>query len=241
MTIHFTILDVQLWIQPKDPEQQAHPFIGFYVPYPDPARHPPPLGLVSFISTDPPMLNWIYVDTQSRELRYGNRTTSIAHTVGPWAWDMGEEEEDEQEEGEGQDRGGGLTLNGGEGAVAVETDHGWQLLWEDEQGKVDRGGKRILQISLERVFVEKGEEAGKGVRDEGKAKDEAGKEKKVEKVRGGVEVMREEGQKKQKRRTETTVEVRTTETTSKDKGNSLGKGRGGNNKTEKTTHYEYGG
>ncbi|KAL9614052.1 MAG: hypothetical protein Q9167_001467, partial [Letrouitia subvulpina] len=115
-------------------------FLGFYVPYPDPSRrpHPSPLGLVSFIVSDPPTLNWIYVDTATRELRYGNRTTSISHIVGPWAWDTGDSEESDDDDDDDDSDGGGLVLDGKERAVAIETEDGaWQLFWElrnDEGG-----------------------------------------------------------------------------------------------------------
>ena len=120
------------------------PFTGFYVQYPDPARTPAQLGLVSFISDNPPALNWIYIDKATRELKYGNRTQSIDHEVGPWGWEAGEE-----------GGAGGLAFECAEGAVVVETSHGWELRWEDEDGKVgDVGSRRVLRVSLERRFIE---------------------------------------------------------------------------------------
>ncbi len=123
----------------------AHPFIGFYIMYPDEERNPPERGLVSTISVDPPMLNWIYVDKDSLELKYGNRTASIQHMVGPWDWT-----EDEV----------GLTLDGWEGFVAVEEDEDeesglkWALYFDrcdDRLGKGKRvNRKRVLECSLER-------------------------------------------------------------------------------------------
>jgi hypothetical protein len=32
------------------------------------------------------MLGWIYVDQDTHELKYGNRTASVEHVVGPWDW-----------------------------------------------------------------------------------------------------------------------------------------------------------
>ncbi|CAD6594617.1 MAG: hypothetical protein ASARMPREDX12_000641 [Alectoria sarmentosa] len=126
----------------------GHPFEGFYIEYPDPERpRPLPLGLVSTISKDPPMLNWIYVDENTREVKYGNRTQSRAHIVGSWGWDAGEE-----------GGAGGLTLEGGEGAVAVEADGGWEIRWEDGNGNSGVGGRRKLTISLERKMLEPNEE-----------------------------------------------------------------------------------
>ncbi|KAL9596878.1 MAG: hypothetical protein Q9219_005504 [cf. Caloplaca sp. 3 TL-2023] len=216
------------------------PFLGFYVPYPDPNRHPPPLGLVSFVATTPPMLNWIYVSLPSRELRYGNRTASIAHTVGPWAWDAGDDGEEITDSHAG-DNGGGLTLEGKEGCVAVEMEMGWQLFWEDGEGKLpDLEGKktRKLQVSIERIFVEDVQDAGAGVTKEdrkgkgkGKGDDSVGEEEKDGgKMRERVEVHEERGQKKGERKTEATLEVRT-KTVEEEKG--TGK------KRQEETRYEY--
>lgn len=140
----------KLYIVPENAacSNHGHPFEGFYIEYPDPERpRPLPLGLVSTISKDPPMLNWIYVDKDSREVKYGNRTQSRAHVVGSWGWDAGEE-----------GGAGGLTLEGGEGAVAVETDGGWEIRWEDEDGKIGVEGKRYLTVSLERKMLKPKEE-----------------------------------------------------------------------------------
>lgn len=102
------------------------------------------MGLVSFISDNPPALNWIYIDKETRELKYGNRTQSIDHEVGPWGWEAGEE-----------GGAGGIAFEGTEGAVAVETKLGWELRWEDQDGKVgDVKGTRVLSVSLERRFIE---------------------------------------------------------------------------------------
>lgn len=140
----------KLYILPHDsnPDKIGHLFEGFYIGYPDPDRpQPPPLGLVSTISKDPPMLNWIYVDKDTCEVKYGNRTQSRAHIVGSWGWDAGEE-----------GGAGGLTLEGKERAVAVELDGKWEIRWEDKDGKVGVQGRRKLTVSLERKFVELTEE-----------------------------------------------------------------------------------
>ena len=127
---------------------KGHIFEGFYIGYPDPHRPQPlPLGLVSSISNDPPMLNWIYVDKDTREVKYGNRTQSKPHIVGSWGWDAGEE-----------GGPGGVTLEGEEGAVAVETENGWEIRWEDKNGDIGVEGKRKLTVSLERKMLEPSEE-----------------------------------------------------------------------------------
>ncbi|MCJ1480506.1 hypothetical protein MMC06_000661, partial [Schaereria dolodes] len=201
-----------------------HPFAGFYIRYPtspSPSTspsHPPPLGLVSTISTSPPLLNWIYIRADTAEVRYGNRTESIVHRVGQWGWVDGDDDDDEgggESESEGD---GGLTLDGREGWVVVEPrgrsggggeegvqgeegreevdvnvnvnvnegegeeeegEELWEIRW-DENDDLLKGvgaveGRRVLRISLERRFLDRGEEEGKkeeverekGVRGEG--------------------------------------------------------------------------
>ena len=139
----------KLYILPRNCDQDTgHPFEGFYIEYPDPERpRPLPLGLVSTISKNPPMLNWIYVDKNTREVKYGNRTQSRAHIVGSWGWDAGEE-----------GGAGGLTLEGDEGAVAVEADDGWEIRWEDEDRNIGVKGSSKLTVSLERKMLEPREE-----------------------------------------------------------------------------------
>ena len=140
----------KIYIEPQS-SPKGHTFEGFYISYPDPDRlQPPPLGLVSSVPSDPPTLNWIYVDKDTREVEYGNRTQSKAHTVGSWGWDACEEEDP-----------GGLTLGGEEGAVAVETEDGWEIRWEDENGEIVVKGKNKLTVSLERKMLDGMEEKKK--------------------------------------------------------------------------------
>lgn len=112
--------------------------------YPDDDRNPRERGLVSTISVDPPMLNWIYIDKNTLELRYGNRTASIQHIVGPWDWT-----EDET----------GVILEEWEGWVAVEEEERedglkWALYYDRYDDDLGNGrkanGRRRLQCSLER-------------------------------------------------------------------------------------------
>ena len=41
-------------------------------------------GLVSTIMDDPPQLNWIYIDEETYEAKYGNKVESEGHHLGPW-------------------------------------------------------------------------------------------------------------------------------------------------------------
>ncbi|KAK3064580.1 hypothetical protein LTS18_005949 [Coniosporium uncinatum] len=157
--VHGTIITVhddKVWLSPKDPSTKlpvagsGHPFTGFYIGYPDEERNPPERGLVSTISVDPPVLNWIYADKETFELKYGNRTASIKHIVGPWDWT-----EDEA----------GVMLEGWEGFVAVEEEVGqWALYFDKNDNMLNSGkmvaGKKVLQVSLERrVFSEEQQKA----------------------------------------------------------------------------------
>ena len=89
------------------------------------------------------MLNWIYVDNTTLELKYGNRTASIQHIVGEWDWT-----EDEA----------GLTLEGWEGFAAVEEEEKdglkWALYFDRNDDKLGNGkrvqGRKVLECSLER-------------------------------------------------------------------------------------------
>ncbi|KAK7537022.1 uncharacterized protein J3D65DRAFT_362221 [Phyllosticta citribraziliensis] len=138
-------------VSPDPSKPPPHPFTGFYIMYPDEERNPRERGLVTTLNTDPPMLNWVYVDKATHALRFGNRSQSIAHVVGPWDWT-----DDEK----------GVTLEGWEGFVAVEVSDEesaaadglrWQLYydrWDDKlaDGKLV-GGRRVLPCSLERRML----------------------------------------------------------------------------------------
>ena len=89
------------------------------------------------------MLNWIYVDKDTMELKHGNRTQSKEHHVGPWDWT-----EDEA----------GLTFEGWEGFVAVQDDEGeWQVFFDrDDDGLKGFVGKRRkkFEITVERTMCD---------------------------------------------------------------------------------------
>lgn len=40
--------------------------------------------MVSTISSDPPILNWIYLDKVTHEVKYGTRAVAESHVTGPW-------------------------------------------------------------------------------------------------------------------------------------------------------------
>ncbi|KAJ5028407.1 hypothetical protein PSV08DRAFT_280500 [Bipolaris maydis] len=142
-------------------------------------RNPPERGLVSTISDDPPMLNWVYCDKNTYELRYSNRTGSIMHHIGVWDWS-----EDESH----------LTFDGWEGFVAIDEWDGadedpstpwgreglrWAVYFDkDDNGlKGRRKGRDMFEISLKRR-IQSAEEQLK--------QNEAAEKKMQVKSRGGL-------------------------------------------------------
>jgi len=123
-------------------EATAYTALAFYIGYPDDDRKRGD-GLVTSVSDNPPMLNWIYVDKNSFELRYGNRSQSIEHLVGHWDWTKDET---------------GITLEGEELFAAVEEEPGvWAVYcdcYRDGLAGIAQTGKTIVEISLDRSLVE---------------------------------------------------------------------------------------
>ncbi|KAF2404881.1 hypothetical protein EJ06DRAFT_501714 [Trichodelitschia bisporula] len=170
----------KVWLWPRDEEGMPapaktgpapHPFTGFYIQYPDDARSPPELGLVSTISNDPPMLNWIYVDKKTLELRHGNRSTSIEHIVGPWDWSKDERD---------------VILEGFDGFVVVEEEERedglkWAVYYDRYEDDLSQGrkvgGRARVKCTLERRLLPEGQ----------RKMQEAEQEKKLQvKSRGGL-------------------------------------------------------
>ncbi|KAI0538611.1 hypothetical protein GGR58DRAFT_286891 [Xylaria digitata] len=113
----------------------GHPFAGYYLPYPDSSAS----GLVSTICDEPPIMNWIYVDRWSYELKFGNR--SWADDNFPIPWDCSR-----------QDRR--LTFGGWEGFLAVKEGDFWALYFdvdEDHLKSKIAEGTPVLEVELIRV------------------------------------------------------------------------------------------
>ncbi|KUI55915.1 hypothetical protein VM1G_03650 [Cytospora mali] len=73
----------RMWIDHPQAPLPGHKFNGYYFKYPSEQGYQ---GLVSTISDDPPMLNWMYADKDTGAIRYGSRKETIGHVVGPWGW-----------------------------------------------------------------------------------------------------------------------------------------------------------
>jgi hypothetical protein len=147
--------------QPSLRKIPAHTAQAFYIAYPDDS-HIRGDGLVSTVSDNPPMLNWIYADRNTLDLKYGNRSQSFENIVGPWDWTT-----DEQ----------GVTLDGKELFAAVEEEAGVWALYYDRNadglaGVVD-SSKTVVGISIDRNLVEepKKEEEKQNESGDGKTKE----------------------------------------------------------------------
>ena len=150
-----------MWVQShtKQPTHALYPFEGFYIEYPDDERpKPPPLGLVTKVADDPPLMNWIYIDRDTSEIRHGNRTASRPHRVGEWGFSNDDEADFDDDEDPG-----GVEFDGEEKFVAVEpaagdTEGRWEVWWDQHddhlRGKPNIKGRKVFGISLERRFVD---------------------------------------------------------------------------------------
>ncbi|KAI0020328.1 hypothetical protein F4780DRAFT_379777 [Xylariomycetidae sp. FL0641] len=117
--------------------QQAfgHPFAGYYLPYPD----RPYSGLVSTISDEPPMMNWIYVDRDTYEVKFGTRPWAEPNWPGPFDCSRQEHR---------------LTFGGWEGFLLVQEGSFWALYFDVDRDKLSCKvveGTPILEVELLRV------------------------------------------------------------------------------------------
>jgi hypothetical protein len=116
-----------------------HPFAGYYLPYPQAGYE----GLVSTITDKAPIMNWIYVDKETYELKYGVRVDAQPNLTGPFDCTR-------------QDRR--LTFEKWEGFVAVKIEEGedagmWTLSFDRDddglKGKLGEG-RTVLEVELVR-------------------------------------------------------------------------------------------
>jgi hypothetical protein len=94
--------------------------------------------MVTTISDDPPQLNWVYLDAETCELKYGLRVDAEPNIVGPWTVTAVERR---------------TTLAGWEGFMAVKEDDGsWALYfdWNDDGLEGFADGKKKMEVELTR-------------------------------------------------------------------------------------------
>jgi hypothetical protein len=127
----------KLWIDTttEDGQSFGHTYAGYYLPYPD-TKHE---GLVTTITDAAPIMNWVYVDATTYEVKYGVRADAQPNITGPFDCTR-------------QDRR--LTFDGWEGWCAVEEYEGyWCLYFDvDDDGLKSKvaSGIRVLEIELSR-------------------------------------------------------------------------------------------
>lgn len=122
--------------------EQGHLFAGYFFPYPGSNWGRRGEGYVSTIADDPPQLNWIYVDKDTYEVKYGLKVDTVGHHVGPWNVTPIDRR---------------LNFQGWEGFTAVEEEEGiWALYFDiDDDGLEEKVPmhKRIMEIELTRKEV----------------------------------------------------------------------------------------
>lgn len=125
----------KLYINTPSLPAGAHPFAGYFLPHPSHSWGRLGEGLVSTISDDPPQLNWIYLDVNTHELKYGLRADCEDHLVGPWSCTP---------------IGRRMTLEGWEGFMAVEEKKGsgiWEVCFDrDDDGLVEVGCQNMRRM-----------------------------------------------------------------------------------------------
>ncbi|KAF2830791.1 hypothetical protein CC86DRAFT_316370, partial [Ophiobolus disseminans] len=127
----------KLWIDTgtEDSLPLGHMYAGYYLPYPDEKYE----GLVTTVTDVAPIMNWVYIDRETHEVKYGVRVDAQPNLTGPFNCTR-------------QDRR--LTFDGWEGFCAVEQAPGlWGLYFDIDddglKGKV-APGTRVFEIELSR-------------------------------------------------------------------------------------------
>lgn len=90
-------------------------------------------------------MGWLFIDKDTLEARYGNKSASIHNIKGPWDW---------------TDDENGMVLEGKEAFVAVREEDGlWRLYFDrNEDGRGLPEGKLVLPISLDRELKDVAEQ-----------------------------------------------------------------------------------
>ncbi|KAH8148743.1 uncharacterized protein LAJ45_07086 [Morchella importuna] len=114
----------------------GHPFGGYirlFINSETPA-------LVTSTSFDPPALGWLYVDKETRRVKYGNRAEAGEGLFGPWTYDAF-----------------GLNMEDWYGFVAVEEDGEWAMYAEvkGQEGKIEGVQVRLVQEPIEELIPTK--------------------------------------------------------------------------------------
>ncbi|RDW72947.1 hypothetical protein BP6252_06854 [Coleophoma cylindrospora] len=116
-----------------------HLLAGYFFAYPGNPWGKRGDGYVSTISDDPPQLNWIYVDKDTYEVKYGLKADAEPHLCGPWTVSPIDRR---------------LTFDGWEGFTVVEEyEDEWALYYDvDDDGLEEKvpADVPIMEIELTR-------------------------------------------------------------------------------------------
>ncbi|RXG43317.1 hypothetical protein VDGE_07277 [Verticillium dahliae] len=94
------LIDGQMFLDHSKSPVKGFPFSGWYFMYPGEEQH---MGLVSMTSNDPPAMGWIFVDADTRAVRFGGRKDTVDHVIGPWHWTPNEKDTKYASEDEGSE------------------------------------------------------------------------------------------------------------------------------------------
>jgi hypothetical protein len=144
--------DNKLWVDVRkdDPtNERYYPVTSYYLPWPhgDVEERWKQLGYArgeGYVTTinEENFLNWVYVDQDSHEVKYGVRAEAEPHKVGPWDCTKADRR---------------LTFEGWEAFMAVqedEDDEMWALYFDcnddglRKEGQPGKAGKRILELEV---------------------------------------------------------------------------------------------
>ncbi|KAH8586763.1 hypothetical protein B0O99DRAFT_695173 [Bisporella sp. PMI_857] len=122
--------------------ERGHLFAGYFFPYPESTWGRKGEGYVTTISDDPPQLNWVYIDKDTYQMKYGLKKDTIDQFVGPWNVTPIDRR---------------LSFDGWEGFTVVEEEPNvWALYFDMEdnglKGKVDPK-RRIMEVELTRKEI----------------------------------------------------------------------------------------
>lgn len=119
----------------------GNPFKAFYTPFPSEEEDPKPRALVCLSLSQSPEVGFLYVDRDTMQLHYGNKSMSTPQIHGSWATT---EDYDS------------LLLADEELFVAVKDKDGvWSLYWDEgEDGSRLPRNRPSIAVSIERKVLE---------------------------------------------------------------------------------------